>query len=303
MPLAPLVAGVELGGTKCVCTLATGPGDIRDELRIETRSPAETVPEIQRVLRNWHRGNAYRALGIASFGPLELDPASPSFGAIVGTPKPGWSDAVIAQPGLYPTVPIGFDTDVTAAALAEGRWGNARGLSSFAYVTVGTGIGVGTIVNGHPVRGLGHSEAGHLRVPRLPGDDWPGACPYHGDCVEGLASGTAIRAFSGSASEQLAASAPAWDRVAAALAGLAHNLIYTAAPQRILFGGGVMTGQPHLLPRVRAALVRSLAGYAVARVVAPTVDEYLAAPGLGSRAGPLGAIALALRTIEPQPGH
>lgn len=292
MTEARLIAGVELGGTKCICLLASGPDDIRNEVRVATTGPDETLAAIRAVLMRWRAEQGFAAVGVGSFGPLELDPASPDYGRIVSTPKPGWSGADVLALGQGLAVPVGLDTDVNGAALAEGLWGAARGLDSWAYATFGTGIGVGSIVAGRPVRGLGHSEAGHLRVARPAGDGWPGACAFHGDCVEGLASGAAIRARTGQAAETLAADHPVWDSVVHALAGLFHNLTLTAVPQRVLVGGGVMTGQPHLLPRIRAALTASLAGYGAAALIDPEV--FLQPPDLGERAGPLGAIAIGL---------
>jgi fructokinase len=298
MPEAPLVAGVELGGTKCLCILASGPKDIRAEVRFATRTAAETLPAIHELLKKWRAAHPFHALGIASFGPLDLNEASASFGALVRTPKPGWEGALVRPRELFPGMPIGFDTDVNGAALAEARWGDAQGLRSFAYVTIGTGIGVGSIVDGQAVRGLGHSEAGHMRVARLAGDLWPGACRYHGDCVEGLASGPAITAVAGRPAESVPADSLVWDRVAHALAGLAHNLALTIAPQRILFGGSVALGQAQLLPRVRTRLLESLAGYGWADDIAPQINQFIALPGLGSRAGALGAIALGLQALK-----
>ena len=289
-----LVAGVELGGTKCVCLLGSGPADIRERRRLETRDPASTLASIREVLRAWHAREPLQGLGVASFGPLDLDVRSSTYGAIVSTPKPGWSGTNLLAALAADGVPGELDTDVNAAALAEHRWGGAQGLDHYVYITVGTGIGVGTVVHGRPVRGIGHSEAGHLRVGRLPGDAWPGACPFHGDCVEGLASGPAIAARVGAPSEQLPATHAAWDAVAFALAGLVHNLVLTVAPQRILVGGGIAGGQPHLLSRVRGAVVTSLAGYAHAASVARDIERYIAAPVLGDDAGPLGALTLGL---------
>jgi len=230
---------------------------------------------------------------VASFGPLELDPASPRYGTLVNTPKPGWTGADLLSGLKAFGVPVGLDTDVNGAALAEGQWGGAQGLHSFTYVTVGTGIGVGSIVRGLAVRGLGHSEAGHLRIPRLAGRNWPGACPFHGDCAEGLASGPAIQAQAGRPAVDLPPSDPIWDEVVQALAALLHNLVLTTAPQRILIGGGVVSGQPFLLPRLRPALLDSLNGYGVAPAIAADIHSFVDAPALGTFAGPLGAVALA----------
>ena len=289
----PLFAGVELGGTKCVCLLASDPDDIREQVRVETTTPGETLAAIQTVLTRWHEAEGFSAIGVASFGPLELNPEAAGYGRVVNTSKPGWSGADVLAPLRGFGVPIGFDTDVNGAALAEGRWGGARGLDSHAYVTVGTGIGVGSVVRGRTVRGLGHSEAGHLRIPRLAGETWPGVCPYHGDCVEGLASGPAIQAKAGEPGDRLTPSDPAWDEVVHALAALLHNLALTTAPQRILIGGGVVAGQPFLLARLRAALIHSLNGYGAAPEIVARIDDFVAAPALADRAGPLGAVALA----------
>lgn len=295
---APLAAGVELGGTKCVCLLASGPEDIRDEVRLPTREPRETFAAIDAVLARWHAEHGFQALGLASFGPLDLDPSSAAFGSIVGTPKRAWERVnLIAHPRAF-TVPVAIDTDVNGAALAEGLWGGARGLNSWAYVTVGTGIGVGEVVGGTPVRGFGHPEAGHQRVPRLEGERWPGSCPFHGDCVEGLASGPAIQARAGVPFTGLTADHPVWNEVVHALAGLFHNLVLTVVPERILVGGGVILGQPTLLPRIRRALRTSLGEYGRVAHRVGDLDQYLRTPALGERAGPLGAIALAHRALR-----
>lgn len=291
---APLVAGVELGGAKCICILASSPRDVREEVRLPTTTPAETLGAVNVVLTRWRNQHGVAALGIASFGPLDLDRGSTAYGRIVTTPKPGWSDTDLTTLANSLGLPFEIDTDVNGAAFAEGRWGAARGLSSYAYITVGTGIGVGSIVGGRSIVGLGHSEAGHLRVGRLADDDWPGACPYHGDCVEGLASGSAIAARAGRPVGALAPDDAAWDRVVHALGGLMHNLVLATAPERILIGGGVPDGQPWLFPRLREAVLTSLAGYATAGRIAQDRDAFIQPPGLGGRAGPLGAVALAL---------
>jgi fructokinase len=281
-----VLAGVELGGTKCVCILGTGPDDVRGQVEIATTTPAETLGAVADVLGHWD----YDAIGLGSFGPLDLDPRSPRFGSIVTTPKAGWSGADLLH--LVTGKPFAIDTDVNGAALAEGRWGGAQGLESWAYVTVGTGIGIGSIVAGKAVRGLGHSEAGHMRVPRVPGDSFAGNCPYHGDCLEGLANGPSIEARVGRKGRDIAADDPCWGFVADALAAMAHNLVLTTAPQRILVGGGVALGQRQLLPMVRARLAASLANYAHAAMIGD-MDDFLRHPALGDDAGPLGALALA----------
>lgn len=288
------LAGIELGGTKCVCTLATAPDAVIAQEIVPTTTPGETLSAIHAIVQRWTVEHLVAALGIASFGPIALDPASPDHGRMLATSKPGWTGADVRgrlAAGLG--VPVGFDTDVNGAALAEMRWGSGRGMADFAYVTVGTGVGVGVVVGGRPVRGLGHSEVGHLRVPRLPGDDAPSACPFHDDCVEGLASGTALRLrLGGRAIEGIGPDDAVWLPIVNALAMMAHALVSTTAPLRIAFGGGVMERQPFLLSRIQAALVASLNGYA--RVPA----DYIVAPALGGQAGPLGSIALAADALE-----
>ncbi len=288
-----LFAGVEMGGTKCVCLLATGPDDIRDDVRIPTTTPTETLAAIEAVLVGWQAQHGFGAIGVASFGPIELDPDSALYGTLVNTPKPGWTGANLLARLRRFGVPVGLDTDVNGAAFAEGQWGGTLGLESYTYVTVGTGVGVGSVVRGLAVRGLGHSEAGHLRIPRLAGRTWAGACPFHGDCVEGLASGPAIQGQAGVPAAELPPSDPIWEEVVRALAALLHNLVLTTAPQRILIGGGVVAGQPFLLPRLRQALVESLNGYGAAPAFVGDIEAFLTGPALGVAAGPLGAIALA----------
>lgn len=285
-----VVAGVELGGTKCICVLGTADGEIRAQVEVPTTQPEETLGRIEAVSSGW----TFAAVGIASFGPLDLDPASPRFGAIVNTPKTGWSGTDLKR--LAGGRPFAIDTDVNGAALAEGHWGGARDLASWAYVTVGTGIGVGSIVAHAPLRGLGHCEAGHMRIPHPPTDGFPGLCPFHGDCVEGMASGPAIEARAGLPGRNVPPDHPAWGFAADALAALCHNLVLGSLPQRIFLGGGVAIGQPQLLPLVRERLVVSLAGYGTTGGIAP-VEDYVALPQLGSRAGPLGTLALARRAL------
>lgn len=290
----PLIAGIELGGTKCICILGSGPDDIRDEVRIPTTSPDETLAAIEAVLDRW---SGYQALGIASFGPVSIHPAAEDYGFITATTKPGWSNTDVGgRLARRAGVPTGFNSDVAGAALGEGRWGAAQDVADHAYVTVGTGLGVGLVLGGAPTDGLTHPELGHIRPVRLPGDSWGGSCPFHGDCVEGLASGTAIRARAGQGAEQLAQDDPVWNGVAHALAQLAHMLVLTGIPRRIVMGGGVMTGTPHLFPRIRDKLLDSLGGYVAAPGLLP-IEAYVVPAALGNHAGPLGAIELGNRAL------
>ncbi|HSN70754.1 MAG TPA: ROK family protein [Steroidobacteraceae bacterium] len=290
-----LFAGIELGGTKCVCLLASGPDAIIDDVRIPTVEPAGTLRAIAAIIRDWQRKHSIAALGIASFGPLERNRSSPGYGQMLTTPKPGWSGIDLLAPFGDLGLPVELDTDVNGAALAEARWGAAQGLRDFAYITVGTGIGVGTILDGRPVGQHAHSEAGHMRVGRLPGDDWPGACPFHGDCVEGLASGPAIEARTGRPPESLADDDPVWGVVAHALAALCHNLTLTVVPARILLGGGIALGRPALVMQVQRLLEQSLGRYAQEIVGDRGFDGFVQPARLGQLAGPLGAVALAMR--------
>ncbi|MGK6356523.1 ROK family protein [Sphingomonas sp. DT-207] len=284
-------AGVELGGTKCVCTLAFGPDRVVDRHTVPTTSPAETLPALLEVLHEWKREHDFTGLGIASFGPIELDPRSPRYGQILATNKPGWPGTDVRGVLSAPfAVPVGFDTDVNGAALAEIAWGCGQGMDDFAYVTIGTGIGVGLIVHGRPTRGFAHGEWGHIRLPRAASDDHPSVCKYHTDCVEGLASGTAlVSRLAGRAVHELDADDPVWEPIVGYIAAMAHALVCGAAPRRIAIGGGVLTAQPHLLARIEQALVDSLNGY----MQLPDGEAYVTSPALGDMAGPLGSIALA----------
>lgn len=274
-------AGVELGGTKCVAILARGPDAIVERETVPTTTPEETIGRLAEIVGGWSAA----ALGIASFGPLDLDA-----GRIAATPKPGWAGTEILNPlQAAAGVPAAIDTDVNGAALAEMRWGAGQGIADFAYITVGTGVGVGLVSGGKPVRGFTHGELGHIRVARLAGDQFPGSCPFHGDCVEGLAAGPSLQAR-GVDPATLSADDPVWDSVGWALAQLCHVIVCAAAPRAIVIGGGVVGNQPHLLERVETMLVESLAGY----VELPGGGPYVRAPGLGDNAGPLGAIALAM---------
>jgi fructokinase len=293
--MLPLLAGVELGGTKCICILGTDPSDIRAQVELPTRSPSTTLAAIEAVLDGWcAQGLQFAALGLAAFGPLNLRRESPRYGWVARTPKAGWSDTELR--GRFARryrVPTGIDTDVNGAALAEGRWGAARGLTDFVYVTVGTGVGAGVIVNGQAVTGANHAELGHVRIVRLPGDDFPGVCPFHGDCVEGLAGGPAIAARTQRDPAALAAEDPAWGHVAHALAQLCHTLVLATGPRRIFLGGGVMVWQPQLFAMIRERLQCSLNGYVGTEEVGAGIDRFIVPPGLGTAVGPLGALAVA----------
>lgn len=293
----PVYGGIEAGGTKFVCAVGTGPDDLRDEVRFPTTSPEECIGKSVAFFREMaakHGGLA--AVGIASFGPVDPAPSSPTFGHITTTPKPGWAHTDLAGPVARALgVPVGFDTDVNGAALGEFRWGAARGLDTFVYITVGTGIGGGAMVNGGLVHGLMHPEMGHVFPPHDRTEDpFEGLCPYHGDCLEGLASGPAIERRWGARAETLPPGHPAWDLEAKYLAHGIVPQIFILSPQRVILGGGVME-QTHLFPKVRRQVREILNGYIQARVLLEDMDNYIVPPGLGNRAGVLGAVALAQR--------
>jgi fructokinase len=291
---APLIAGIELGGTKCIALLGTGPGEVRAQQVIPTTDPATTLAAIEAVLDGW----TFDAIGVASFGPLQLDTGAPDYGAITATTKPGWSGTdLVRRLEARHGKPIGFQTDVNGAALAEGRWGAARGMATHAYLTIGTGVGVGLVAGGRPVQGVAHGEAGHMRVPRAPGDTYAGWCRFHGDCVEGLISGPALAERFGCPGKELPDEGPEWDLFVHDLSGLLHNLVTIAAPERIAIGGGVIAAREHLFPRLRVRLAESLGDYGSLAGYAGELDERLGPPGLGAMAGPLGALAVGLNAV------
>ncbi len=289
----PLWGGIEAGGTKFVCAVGTGPHDLRAEVRFPTTTPTETLGRAIRFFQQHQKEESLAAVGIASFGPVDPHPDSPTFGYIATTPKPGWAHTDVAGPIRRALgVPVGFDTDVNAAALGEHRWGAAQGLDTFIYLTIGTGIGGGGMVNGKLIHGLIHPEMGHIRIPHDRNlDPYAGCCPYHGDCLEGLAAGPALEERWGQRAETLPADHPAWQLEAEYLALGLVNFICTLSPQRIIMGGGVMQ-QPHLLPLVRRRVQDLLNGYLQVPMILERIDDYIVPPELGNRAGVLGAIAL-----------
>jgi fructokinase len=296
-----LYAGVEAGGTKFVCLVGSGPDDIRGEARFPTTMPETTLRQVLEFFREQRaRLGEFAAAGVASFGPVDLAPTSPRYGHITSTPKPGWAHTDIVGPIRKALgVPVGFDTDVNAAALAEWRWGSAAGLDTFIYLTVGTGIGGGGLVDGRLMHGLVHPEMGHVRIPHdTAADPFAGTCPFHGDCLEGLASGPAMQARWGRPAEELADDHPAWALEAHYLALALANFVCTLSPRRIILGGGVMDRRA-LFPLVRTRLQALLNAYVQAPEILGDVDGYVVPPGLGSRTGVLGALALARAAAEP----
>ena len=295
-----LFAGVELGGTKVLVAFGTGPDDLSNPVRIPTTTPGETLSRVEGVIASMAAESALEAIGVATFGPARLDRSAADWGRLLATPKPGWSGAVIgSRLETRFGVPVAFDTDVAGAAMGEGQWGAARGMTDYAYVTIGTGVGVGLVVNGAPLHGALHPEAGHIRVRRDPGRDvFDGCCPFHGDCLEGLVSGPALVARTGHRGEALAADHPVWELTGEYLAQAMATLCLVAAPQRIIVGGGVGS-HPRVLAAMRLRLRDELGGYLPHLTSPEAIDAFLAPPALGERSGVLGAIALAQRLHNP----
>lgn len=298
------IGGIEAGGTKFLCAVADGDGRPLAETRIATTTPHETLGAASAFFEAAIEAHGpLSSLSIGSFGPLSLNPTAADHGAITSTPKPGWQDVNLLD-HFARTVggPIALDTDVNTAAVGERLFGSGRGVQSFCYVTVGTGIGVGLFIGGAPHGGANHPEAGHIRLPRAPGDAaFAGICPFHGDCLEGLASGPAMHARWGMPAETLAPDHPGWAIEADYIAGLCATLTYVVRPDRIILGGGVM--QPHLLALVGGALVGKLAGYD-ASLRAIDMDDYVAAPTAGASAGLIGALAIGYRSVTHEwPEH
>jgi fructokinase len=277
--------GIEAGGTKWVCAIGDGPDDLHDLATIPTTTPAETLDAATSFFR---RNGKIAGIGVGSFGPVDLER-----GSITTTPKAGWANTdVVGALSAALDVPVAFDTDVNAAALGEQRWGAAAGLETFSYITVGTGIGGGGMANGRLMHGLLHPEFGHIRIPHDRAQDpFDGVCPYHGDCFEGLASGSAIRARWGKDPKDIDGDV-AWELEAGYLALGLLNVIAVLSPQRIIVGGGVMK-QPSLLPRVRRRVVELAAGYFDVAELADGIEDYIVPPALGDRAGVVGALELA----------
>ena len=293
-----LIGAIEAGGTKFVLALAREDGQVLAETRIATRTPAECFPEVATFFRRAAAEHgSIASFGIASFGPIDIDPSSPDYGRFTTTPKPGWAGArfqdVLGEFG----VPIVVDTDVNGAALGEWVHGAGKGCRSLAYTTVGTGIGSGVVRDGRSLSGFSHFESGHIPVVRDPArDPFPGRCPYHGDCLEGLASGPAIEDRWGASLSKLASPTEQVELIAGYLAQLATSLVLLHMPDRLVFGGGVMK-TPGLIEALRRATETRLGGYIRAPQLDPGLERYIVLPGLGDEAGITGAILLGKQTF------
>lgn len=294
MNTSQLFGGIEAGGTKFICIVASGPEHILEQVRFSTTTPDETLGKVVRFFQPFTKSGKVNAIGVGCFGPLDLDSNSPTFGFITSTPKAGWSNIDMRgalQRAL--NVDIVIDTDVNAAALGEFRWGAARGLDPSLYLTIGTGIGGGFIKDGKPLKGLLTPEMGHLRIPHdRELDPFNGICPFHGDCFEGLANGPAIEKRLGIAGADVPEEDPYWEIEAGYIAAALVNYILVLSPKRIVLGGGVMS-RSFLFPKIRSRVLKLLNDYVASKSITENIDLYIVPPGLGKLSGVLGAAALA----------
>ncbi len=294
MKTQKLFGGIEAGGTKFVCIVASGPDHILEQMRIPTTTPGETLERTIEFFRPFTASRQVGTIGIGCFGPLDSDPTSPTYGSITSTPKPGWNNTDV--PGTIRralNVGIAIDTDVNAAALGEFKWGASQGCDPSLYLTIGTGIGGGYVMNGQPLTGLLNPEMGHIRIPHdLQVDPFPGICPFHADCFEGLANGPAIQERFGSRGESIPDDHPFWKVEAGYIASALVNYILTLSPRKIVIGGGVM-GRAFLFPLVRRKVQDLLQGYVSHPKLLEDIANYIVPPALGNLSGSLGAIALA----------
>ncbi len=294
-----MFGAIEAGGTKFICGIGSGPQDL-EIAQFPTSSPEVTLRSVIEYFKASRQ--PLQGIGIGSFGPIDLRLDSSDYGRITSTPKTAWVNFdLVGAVSRALDVPVSFDTDVNAALLGEAKWGAARGLSDAIYITIGTGIGGGALANGQLIHGLVHTEMGHLRLPHdLVRDPYPGGCPYHGDCFEGLASGPAIQARWGALAMTLPPEHPAWALEAQYIGYALNNLVVSLSPQRILLGGGVMQ-QPQIFPLIRQQFAYVLNGYIQHPQLEPAaLDKFIQPPQLGGRAGILGSLALGQNASQAQ---
>lgn len=296
-----LFGGIEAGGTKFVCVIADEQGKILQEKTLPTLSFDTTISAVCDFFCQDTRKFLpdLVSIGIGCFGPLDLNPQSATYGSITKTSKPGWSHTPVVNI-LKQKIqrPVAIDTDVNAAAMGEKMWGSGKEVDNLLYITIGTGIGGGAVVNGKPVHGLIHPEMGHIYIPHdKTRDPYPGICPFHGDCFEGLASGPALADRWGQPAEKLPVNHPAWDLEAEYIGCALADIICILSPQKIILGGGVMQ-QSHLIPKIRKEVISQLKGYIQSTLILKEIDQFIVLPGLGNRSGALGAISLAINSIK-----
>ncbi|MFC3881996.1 ROK family protein [Bacillus songklensis] len=287
------LGGIEAGGTKVVCGIGNENGHVLERVSFPTTTPEETI---DRVL-SFFKEKELDAIGVGSFGPVDLDKTSETYGYITTTPKKQWSHYNFwGELKKHFSIPIGFDTDVNAAALGETQWGAAQNVDSCIYITVGTGIGVGAVVEGKLLHGMSHPEMGHILIQRHPEDSFAGNCPFHHDCLEGMAAGPAIEKRWGKSGVELEQQRKVWELEAFYLAQALMNYILILSPKKIIMGGGVMK-QKQLFPLIYQQLATMLNGYVQVEQLAH-INEYIVSPGLGNNAGLCGALALAKLEME-----
>lgn len=284
------IGAIEAGGTKFICGVGNEKGEILERISFPTEAPETTLEQAVAFFRD----KGVESIGIGSFGPIDLDRSSPAYGRVTTTPKPGWAgfDFVGYMKRFFP-VPIGFDTDVNAAVFGEAKWGAAKGLDSCVYYTIGTGVGVGVYTEGKLVHGLVHPEGGHVLTRRHPEDPFKGACPFHGDCLEGMASGPAIEKRWGVKGNELPDDHKAWEMEAYYLAQALSGVILLLSPKKVILGGGVMH-QKQLFPLIRKEVARNINGYVASPAILDDMDNYIVPPGLGDNAGLCGSLALGI---------
>ena len=289
-----VIAAVEAGGTKFICGLGNEKGEIIDKINIPTTTPEETMSKVIEYFKD----KKFDVMGVGSFGPIDPVKSSETYGYITKTPKPYWSDYnIIGELKKHFNVPMEFDTDVNGAALAEAWWGAGKGLKNIIYITVGTGIGAGAVVNGIMLQGMTHPEMGHIFLKKHPDDKFQGRCPFHKDCLEGMAAGPAIEDRWGKKGQEMANDDRVWEMEAYYLAQALVNYILILSPQKIIMGGGVMK-QQQLFPLIRKYVQGFLNNYVYKREILEKIDEYIVYPGLGDEAGFKGSIALGKIALE-----
>lgn len=296
-----LFGGIEGGGTKYICAIAEGKEHILDEVRLPTTSPEETLREVINFFQNHiNQGRSIQRIGLANFGPIDPVLDSSTYGTVLPTPKSDWSNFnLVKKLSTALNIPIIFDTDVNAAALAEAIWGAGKELDGVLYITLGTGIGGGYYINGSVIHGLLHPEMGHILIPHdFDRDPFPGICPFHGDCFEGLASGLALEKRWGKKAELLPEDHPAWALEAEYIALALFNYILILSPRKIILGGGI-SKQKQMLPMIHSKVKHSLSEYVHSSLINERIEEYITLPGLGERSGIMGALAMAMGANKP----
>lgn len=284
-----IYGALEAGGTKMVCAIGNEEGKILEQISVPTVTPEETMPAIIEYFKD----KDIKALGVACFGPVDLDRNSPTYGYILKTPKLPWANYnIVGELKAALGVPVGFDTDVDGSLLGEVTWGSARGLSDVVYITIGTGVGGGVLSGGKIVHGMLHPEMGHMKLIPAPGDNYPGKCPFHGNCLEGMAAGPAIGDRWGAPGKDLVDRDEVWELESEYIAQAITNLIFTISPQKIILGGGVMH-QLQLFPLIRKKVTGKVNGYIETKELSD-MDSYICPAGLNDDQGIMGAIKLAM---------